>query len=66
MTTGRINQVTILKPPTALAASSKVVRFAKNMIPPRSADTTGRTAQRVCFRDLQSTRPRLAKYISIN
>jgi hypothetical protein len=29
MTTGRINQVTILKPPLAGAVDDKVVRFAK-------------------------------------
>jgi hypothetical protein len=51
MTTGRINQVTILKPPSAAeaAVSSKVVRFAKNMIPPRKADTTGPFAQRIAL-----------------
>jgi len=51
MTTGRINQVTILKPPSAAeaAVSSKVVRFAKIWFPPSKTDTTGLFAQRIAL-----------------
>jgi len=39
MTTGRINQVTILKPSLAEAVDDKVVRFAKFVWFPRAKQT---------------------------
>jgi hypothetical protein len=60
MTTGRINQVTILKP-LRREAEQQVVRFAKLFDSSAQRRHTGQAAQRVCFRDLQSTRRRLAK-----
>ena len=56
MTTGRINQVTILKPPSAAqrqqsAAGSKV---CQNWWSPRASQTHWFVRLRTCFRDLQS------------
>jgi len=66
MTTGRINQVTILKPPpraeTQAEAGSKVYQ---NMISHQRNPHTGWLAARTRFRDLQSTRHALAKYRSL-
>ena len=67
MTTGRINQITILKHGRAEQAAqpSQVVRFATSMRDTQRQhdDTTSVRwpPQDLCFRDLQPTRDELAK-----
>ena len=59
MTTGRINQITILKPKRA-NSSRQVVRFAKVWSPEGSGTCVCRP-EALCFRDLQPTRSPLVK-----
>ena len=49
MTTGRINQVTILKPPAARGSQQQVVRFAKKYDSFAQHKHTGLVARRLVF-----------------